>query len=144
MKKIFALLLCFVMLFAFAGCGEVSEGDVVKVPVELVKNPGMAAAQLIIEYDTDKLTFLGYNNGTLFESCKVVETGGKISAVLVKDFSVSMDDVTAKGTLLELKLQVKKGAGKGTVKFKVSESQFVNTNEQYVKATVEVANIKIK
>lgn len=144
MKKLFVLALCFVMLFTFAGCGGVKEGDVVKVPVELTKNPGMVAAQFIIEYDTDKLTLLGYNNGEIFEECETHSTDGKVNVVMVKDFSVSMADVTKTGTLLTLKFQVKNGAGKGTIKFKMGDSQFINTNEKEVEPTIKIADIKVK
>ena len=144
MKKLFALLLCFIMMFTFAGCGSVSPGEVIKVPVELTKNPGMAAAQFTIEYNADKLTFLGYNNGTILEECQAHHETGKIKVVLVKDFTKSMDDATAKGTLLTLKFQVKENALKGKTSFKVSETQFVKVNEQEVEATIQIADLKIK
>lgn len=144
MKKLFALVLCFAMLFTFAGCGGAKEGDVVKVPIELTKNPGMVAAQFVVEYDADKLTFLGYNNGEIFEECETHDANGKINVVMVKDFSKSMADVTEKGTLLTLKFQIKNGAGKGKIKFTLGDSQFINTNEKEVKPTIEIAEIKIK
>lgn len=144
MKKVFALVLCFVMLFTFAGCGGAKEGDVVKVPVEITKNPGMVAAQFIVEYDAAKLTFLGYNNGTIFEECETHDANGKINVVMVKDFSVSMADVTKTGTLLTLKFQIKNGAPKGKIQFSLGDSQFINTAEKEVEPTIKIADIKVK
>lgn len=151
MKKIIAFILCLVMLFAFVGCSEdkkekeevtVSAGEIVKVPVNITKNPGMVAASLKIKYDTASLEFLGYTNEKIFEECTVHEADGIVNVVSFKS-NLNKDD-TSKGNMLTLKFKVKNKAKSGTKKFTLSQYQFVNTNEKEVKVTVEIPDVKVK
>ena len=145
-KKTICLMMCFFLFFVFVGCNknEVTAGDIIKVPVELTKNPGMVAASFEIEYDTDAFQFLGKNDGDVLGDVTVNQSKGKISAVLVeKDFS-SMKDNTDTGTLFTIKFKVRAGAKPGEYKFKITNYQFININEQEVKAVVNIPQITIK
>lgn len=116
------------------------KGAVIKVPVKIEKNPGIAAGKLQFEYDTDSLEYLGYEAGLFLP--KEDTTEGKTISIIV----LNENDVTEDGTILYLKFTVKNTAAASST-IKVSYDEVVgigNYNEEmlvpksFVNGTVTV------
>ena len=50
------------------GTAEGCVGEEIKVTVSFAQNPGVAGAELVLDYDTDKLEFIGFENGQILSN----------------------------------------------------------------------------
>lgn len=117
--------------------------DVIKVPVEIKKNPGMTMAQIYFEYDQSVLTCVGFENGDILETY-IDPAYGDGNVVFIMECAET-EDTAETGELLTLLFKAKKNAKAGAYEVKVGEkSQFINIDETFVKPEISIEKATVK
>lgn len=116
-------------------------GKTIRVPVSISNNPGIAASALKINYNGEKLTYIGYDEGEVFENYYFKE---EKNAILFTN--VENSDSKKNGVMFYLKFKVKDDAVLGDTEIKVdaTNESFVNFDEEFVKVGAGNAVITIK
>lgn len=118
--------------------------DVIKVPVNITKNPGVMAGMVVIEYDASVMTCVGYDNTDDIMQLLIEPqySAGKVTAILE---APAIEDTNETGTLITLLFKAKKDAKAGSYEIKISDStEFSNYNEQLVEPTLVAEKVTIK
>lgn len=117
-----------------------SEGDIVKIPIEVTKNPGMSVAEILVNYDASVLDYVDCEDG-LFTYNTIIAEDGTATCLLMTHITADKD-ITKTGTAATLVFKVKKGAKAGEYLFSVDEksSEYVNLSEKFVTPEVSVTN----
>lgn len=143
-----ALLVTAIVLFTRNDCVISIEnktalaGDTVKLSVNIKNNPGIWGGQIIIDYDSDTLTFNTASNGTVFDSCEFNDTG---SSVVLLVTQASLKNTKENSTVAIISFNVKESAKNGETDIVLNEdSNFCNAKEELVKTTFENGYITIK
>lgn len=140
---IVAVLLCGLFLPAGVAAADTTpvvllsgkaQNDEVVVTANLRYNDGIGGLLLELQYDTDKLTFVGYDKGTALDGLDLMTTnveGAEGYGAYPFRFSWSGDaNDASNGLLLTLHFAVKAGAeGKAQVTFGLTQGQDVNYYE---------------
>ncbi len=123
--------------------GKAEDEDVVAVTVKVKENPGMAAAQLFIEFDKDAFYYDSYAEGEVFDEYTVEDLGGKVGCILsVSDIT---KNATEDGALVTLKFAIKKDAKKGDYELKIGESTlFADKDENTVDPKISTGIIRVR
>lgn len=116
-------------------------GKTISVPVTISNNPGIAASALKINYNGEKLTYVGYDEGEVFENYYFKE---EKNAILFTN--IENEDSKKNGVMFYLKFKVKDNAVLGDTEIKVdaTNESFVNFDEEFVKVGAGNAIITIK
>ena len=157
MKKIIALLLCFAMVFCFVGCkkkgstktdakidpisvsvssAEGAKDSIVKVSVDVDKNPGFMATLMSITYDKDTLQYVGYEKADILSDYEFSNNEGELKFICAEE-----GDVSDNGTLFNLKFKV---IGDKDSEIKIASAEFVNYNEQDIPTNITNGKITVK
>ena len=158
MKKIIALILCFVMVFSFAACGkkkgnsesevkidpisvtvtsaEGAKDSIVKVSVDVAKNPGFMATLMSITYDKDNLQYVGYEKADILTDYEFSNNDGELKFICAEE-----NDVDGNGTLFNLKFKI---TGDKDSEIKIASAEFVNYDEQDVPTNITNGKITVK
>lgn len=118
--------------------------DIIKVPVNIIKNPGVMAGKVVIEYDASVMTCVGYDNNDDVMQLLIEPqySAGKVTAILE---APQIEDTNKTGTLITLLFKAKKDAKAGSYELKISDStEFSNYNEQLVEPTIVAEKVTIK
>ena len=142
---VIAVALVAVVLVLTLGNGGIKEsnvykqGDIVKIPIEVTKNPGMIIAKTIVNFDSSVLEYIECENG-LFTDNTVSAVDGKATCLLMADFTKTAEDITKTGTAATLEFKVKEGAKAGEYAISIDEknSEYANINEKFVTPNVSV------
>ncbi len=106
-----------------------SAGSEISVPIVIQNNPGIAMADLKIEYDSSALTFVSAANGTIFAQADLMESypSGSPYPIL---FVSTTGDRAGDGTLITLNFRVNSNCADGnyTLTFRKG-SMLSNFNE---------------
>ncbi len=117
----------------------------ITVPIKITKNPGFYASNLILRYDTDAFDLVALKNGDICENCSSNLKDGILYSLITSELKAGSVDVTKTGTLANLVLKPKAGIKTGTYKIHIlSDSNFANLNESFVKVTLKTYDIEIK
>lgn len=117
-------------------------GKKVAVPIKLSENPGINAASLVFEYDTEIFTYEGCDNGDILDECEESEKDGKITIIVI---SSGIEDIDKNGTLVTLNFTVKDNAEKGKYAVKLSDkTMIVNADEIIVAPKLSNGEIVVK
>ncbi len=81
-------------------------GKEVVVPVTVEGNPGMFIAIIDVCYDVENLTYIGFNNGDVFDGINVFVVEYESGKIQLYFEAKDNADVTANGTLVNLKFAV--------------------------------------
>ena len=118
-------------------------GEEISIPLELKTNPGIAAGDITVEYDTDNLVFVSAKGNEKFEVDSTVQDNGKVRCILV--FSGAAENSKMTGELLNLKFRVKDTAEPGEYTLKVgNDSKFANIDEKWVECKFKESKFEIK
>lgn len=118
--------------------------DVIEVPVNMTKNPGVLAGMLTFEYDAESLTCVGYKNESEIMQVLIDPqyASGKVSIIMD---APEMEDTTDTGTLITLLFKAKKDAKAGDYEIKLgADTQFSNYDEQLVEPTLDIEKVTVK
>lgn len=88
-------------------------GNEVSVPIVVKNNPGIAMADLKVEYDSNALTFLSVENGTVFAQSELIESYASGSPYPIL-FVSTAGNHTGNGTLITLRFRVNADCAGGT------------------------------
>ncbi len=115
-------------------------GKTISVPVNISNNPGIMASALKIEYDSQKLTYIGYDEGEVFENYLFKE---EKDGILFSN--IENKNSTKNGVMFYLKFKVKDNAqlGDSDIKVNATDESFVNFDEEFVKVSAGQAKITI-
>lgn len=115
-------------------------GKTISVPVNISNNPGIMASALKIEYDSQKLTYIGYDEGEVFENYLFKE---EKDGLLFSN--IENKNSTKNGVMFYLKFKVKDNAqlGDSDIKVNATDESFVNFDEEFVKVSAGQAKITI-
>lgn len=116
--------------------GDKLPGTEVTIPVILTENPGVAALDLQIVYDTTRLELTGYSNAGL--TGWAVGVGGGERAVWV-----SLENATSTGTILNLKFTVLDGAEDGFAEVTITDMLAVNCDEEVLTFSVTAGGVNV-
>ncbi len=105
-------------------------GDIVEIPLTIDKNVGIWGGQIIINYDSDNLSFLSIDNSEVFDQCEVNDTGDCVAILATQ---LELEDSHFDGNIATLKFKIKVSADKGeyTLDFN-EESNFCNKDEEMI------------
>lgn len=108
---------------------ETGRGKTFVVPVMLNNNPGIAASAIEFLYNTDKLTYVGYEEGEVFENYHFKTTGKSIQFSNIEN-----GDSKKTGLMFNLKFRVKDDAvlGDTEIKVNVTKESFINFDEEFI------------
>ncbi len=111
---------------------KAKKGSTVEVPVRLNHNPGIAASAIEITYNGDKLTYLGYDKGEVFENYHFTQAENSIRFSNIED-----KDSKKSGIMFTLKFQVSEDAVEGDteVKVNITDESFINFDEEFIKVS---------
>lgn len=120
---------------------EAERGKEISVPIELKNNPGIAASAIEFKYDTDKLEYIGYTPGEVFENYRFIEKEDSVWFTNIENGDVKKD-----GIIFYLKFKVKNDAvlGGTEIKIDVNDESFVNFDEEFVNLKGGNAVVTIK
>ena len=112
---------------------------IVNVPVRLCDNAEVAAGLIGVRYNADKYDYVGYDNGTVFDSTKCNDYNGTVYCV------GNVDDISkntpADGLFVNLRFQLKENqTNDGS--FKITNMDFCQNTEQFVHVSVVEAAYK--
>lgn len=115
------------------------QGDIVKIPIKVTKNPGMVIAKTVVNYDDAVLEYVECEGG-IFTDNTVSTKDGKATCVLMANFTADLKDNTETGTIATLVFKVKKGATKGESLISIDEenSEYANLREKFVTPKVSI------
>ena len=106
-----------------------TEGDEIVVTVTLRNNDGISAMLLNLEYDRERLTFIGYQEGEALPSLDIVSSANNDVYPYVLTWSGDDNDASD-GKLLTLRFTVKENAdGQAFVRFTYVRDRDVNYYE---------------
>lgn len=108
---------------------ETARGNTFSIPITLNNNPGISSSAIEFLYNTDKLVYLGYEEGNVFENYYFKQTEDSIQFINIEE-----GDIKKNGLLFKLKFRVKDDAvlGDTEVKINVNDECFVNMEEKFV------------
>ena len=86
------------------GSKKAIAGDTVEMPFSIDKNPGIWGGQIILNYDSDALSFVSCSNGDVFDECEVNDDNGSL-VILVNQADLKIPIKTV--WLLQLVLKLK-------------------------------------
>lgn|GEM_PF-4616252 len=122
MKKIISVLLCLILTLSLCGCSSDKAlvgkdiignvGDTVDVVFEIEKDIQLAAADLVLEYDSTVLEYVSTNKIYEFESGYV--SGNSPEAGNVKVAIVTLDYPTKGGDLFSVSFKILKKCKSGS------------------------------
>lgn len=120
---------------------EAKRGKEISVPIILNNNPGIAASAIEFLYNTDKLTYTGYEEGEVFEDYYFFETKNSL-----RFSNIENGDSKKTGVMFTLKFKVKEDAvlGDTEIKVNINDESFANFDEEFVKVEGGNAAITIK
>lgn len=122
---------------------ETKAGGEVKVPINITKNPGIVAAQLFIEYDAKSMSFVGYEEGKIFDEYEYNDTNGKLNFVI--NASDITEDIKSNDTLVVLKFKINDSAKNGNYDISLKENtMFCNSAEEVVTPEIAKSSIIVK
>jgi len=113
---------------------ETKRGETIEVPITLNKNPGIAASALEIQYNTHKLTYVGYEEGEVFENYMFKE--GKDALYFS---NIENGDTTKNGVIFTLKFKVKEDAAIGKTEIKINAKE----NESFMNFDYKAQNLAV-
>ena len=106
-----------------------TEGDEIVVTATLKNNEGISAMLLNLEYDRERLTFIGYQEGEALSSLDIVSSANNDVYPYVLTWSGDDNDAS-NGKLLTLRFAVKEDAtGQAFVKFSYKRDRDINYYE---------------
>lgn len=117
-------------------------GDTVSIPLSITKNPGTWGAQIIIDYDSDNLTFVSASNGGVFDTCEVNDTGDSVVLLVTQ---TTLTNTKENDLIATINFKVKDSADKGVCDIILnSETNFCNSDEDLLDIVFESGSITIK
>ena len=120
---------------ALGTVGDTLPGAAVTIPVILTENPGVAALDLQIVYDTTRLELTGYSNAGL--------TGWTVGVGSGKAVWVSLENATSTGTILNLKFTVLDGAKDGFAEVTITDMLAANCDEEALTFSVTAGGVNV-
>jgi len=94
---------------------ETKAGETASVGVYVKGNPGIVAAKLSVDYDSDKLTLISVEDTELLKEFVPVDNLTKDPAVLLWEDSLAEADNTANGKIATLTFRVSESCSAGDV-----------------------------
>lgn len=117
-------------------------GDIVEIPLTIEKNHGIWGGQIIIDYDSDNISFISIENGTVFEGCEVNDTGDSVALLATQTLLKNTDK---NGVIATLKFKIKANTDDGEHKLTFnSETNFCNEDEEMVEVGFNDGKIIVK
>lgn len=110
------------------------QGDAVSIPISISKNHGLYYGRIIINYDSDALSFVSCANGEVFEECEANNLDGQL-VLMVNQTGV--ENTKIDGVMATLNFKVNETAPKGNydINFEINQESpddatcFVNVSE---------------
>lgn len=109
---------------------ETTAGKTIKVPFYLNENPGIMTCAIEILYNSDKLTYIGYDEGKVFSNYTFYEKNDSLWF-----HNLENNDTKKTGVMFYLNFKVKEDAvlGDTEIKINITDESFVNFDEEFVK-----------
>ncbi len=124
---------------------KITDNEIV-VPIYATKNPGMTAAELHIDFDTNAFSYADCRGGDIFKNCtgNFVEKEKQIR-IIAHNGNDDFTDVSGAGIITNVVLIPKEGVKAGKYSVKITDkSVYANVSEQYVHPTVKAGDIILK
>ena len=113
--------------FLEVGKAEGCVGTTVKVPVNIIQNPGIVGAELILAYDADKLTFVGAENGQILGEMLINAAYG--DGLLYISWSDALSEGSSEdGVVLTLTFTIRDNCQIGETEVKIHSFKAHDTN----------------
>ncbi len=124
------------------GSAKGVSGDVVEIPLKIKNNSGIWGGQIIIDYDSDNLSFVSASNGKVFDVCNVNDAGDCVAILATQS---GFENSKNNGVIATLKFKVKISADKGTQSLKFnSDTNFCNADEEMIELVLKDGTITVK
>lgn len=116
-------------------------GGTVIIPVKVSNNAGFMVCLLDFEYDNSTLEYDGYIEGDIVSDYQFNDDNGSLRFI-----GMSNNDVTADGTIVNLRFKVSNNTTKKSTKVKlnINENSICNYNEKFIKANAVNGTVTIK
>ena len=124
-----------------AGSVTAAAGETVQIPVTINEESNISAADIIITYDTSKLSYAGYDDSETFSpNVKLgnLEQEGRFHYALA-----TLDPYTEAGTLFTLELKIADGVT-GDIPLKVEVPTLVDTEQNALKSKTVSGTITVE
>ena len=124
------------------GTAKAMTGDVVEIPVSIEKNHGIWGGQILIDYDSDNLSFVSVSKGTVFDECEINDAGGCVALLVTQS---ALKNTNNNGDIVILKFKVKVSADKGEQSLSFNnETNFCNADEEIGEPVLKGGKITVK
>ncbi|MBQ8740990.1 MAG: hypothetical protein IJY79_05530 [Clostridia bacterium] len=117
-------------------------GDTVQIPLSISKNHGIWGGQIIINYDSDAISFVSCSNGEVFDECEVNNNVGEVVILVTQS---ELEDTKESGLIANLNFKVKVSADKGDYDIIFNaETNFCDSDENMVEPILKKGVISVK
>lgn len=117
-------------------------GDIVEIPLAIENNHGVWGGQIIVDYDSDNLSFVSIENGTVFNGCEVNDAGECIAILVTQS---KLENSHEDGVIATLKFKIKTSADDGTYNLDFNqETNFCDKDENMVEPEFKGGKITVK
>ena len=117
-------------------------GDTVEIPLSISKNHGIWGGQIIINYDSDAISFVSCSGGEVFDECEVNNNVGEVVILVTQS---ELNDSTENGLIANLKFKVKVSADKGDYSITLNEeTNFCDIDENMIEPIFKSGIITVK
>ncbi len=124
------------------GSAKGISGDVVEIPLSIENNKGMWGGQILIDYDSDNLSFVSMENGTVFEECIANDTGDCLALLVTQS---KLENSSKNGDIATLKFKIKVSADDGVYNLDFNkDTNFCNAKEEMIEPDLNGGKITVK
>lgn len=124
------------------GSAKGTNGDIVEIPLTIEKNQGVWGGQILIDYDSENLSFVSISNGAVFDECEVNDSDGCLAILVTQS---ALKDSYKSGDIAILKFKIKISADDGVYSLDFNEeTNFCNKDEEMIEPVLMGGKITVK
>lgn len=124
------------------GSAKGVSGDVVEIPLTIKKNHGIWGGQILIDYDSDNLSFVSIENGTVFDECEVNDVNNCVAILVTQS---KLENSSKNGDIATLKFKIKVSADDGVYNLDFNkDTNFCNAKEEIIEPELKGGKITVK
>lgn len=124
------------------GSAKGMAGDTVDIPLNIDKNKGIWGGQILINYDSDNLSFVSISNGEIFGQCEANDTGDCVAILATQ---LNLENSYSDGNIVTLKFKIKLSANDGVYNLDFNEdTNFCNKDEEMITPELVGGKITVK
>ncbi len=126
----------------YLGNAKGINGDVVEIPLSIENNKGMWGGQILIDYDSDTLSFVSIEDGTVFDECVVNDTSDCVAILVTQS---KLENSSKNGDIATLKFKIKVSADDGVHSLDFNkDTNFCNAKEEIIEPGLKGGKITVK